>query len=331
MKDRLPGAAFTIPGILSIMLLSFSCSQANVTGANGNGTDTNGNGGNGTTTKQAYPIDVQQIHSGHSLTDPLFGQPWPGQFVALIEIENDADHGTLSDVMIAKSTIPGSSMTWRWENPPGHGQPDARHDIADWELLCITERVPLHYEGGSTDQWYLDAIQEQKDSLLLFVENAWNNGNGGEGAPTLLWTTWTNIDDSDGPWRSMLDIQGAEFERMQDYVNDNLPAGAPPVFLIPGHRMMARLYDDIQSGLVPGISDISDFFSDTIHTNTLGDYAIAMIHYACIFNESPVGITNDLIPFSGDDDEIPSEDLAQYLQTMIWEVVTTYPRTGIAD
>jgi hypothetical protein len=127
----------------------------------------------------------------------------------------------------------------------------------------------------------------------------------------------------------MLDTQGAEFERMQDFANTNRPAGAPNVYIIPGHKMMARLYDDIQLNLVPGITNISQFFSDNIHTNSLGAYAIAMIHYACIFNQSPVGLTNVLMPNAPSDFQTPSPALAAYLQNMIWEVVTTYPRTGM--
>ncbi len=277
--------------------------------------------------KEAYPLDIRQIHSGHSLTDPLFGQPWPGQFVNLISELRGV--WALDD--IGKSTIPGSPMHWRWNNPPGHGAPDARHDIGDWELLVITERVALAYEGGNDAPWYQEEIQNQRDYLSRFVNNAWENGNGGNGAPTLLWTTWTNIDDSDGPWREMLDIQGEEWERMQDYANENRPADAPHVYLIPGHKMMAQLYDDIHEGIVPGIANINDFFSDNIHTNSLGDYAIAMIHYSCIFNTSPVGLTNDLMPDPPAGFQMPSPELALYLQNMIWEVVTSYPRTGVVD
>lgn len=280
--------------------------------------------------KQAHPIDINQIHSGHSLTDPLFSN-WPGQYVNLIGIENSMPGGQLIDVMVGKSTIPGSSIRYRWENPPGFGSPDARHDIGNWQLLSITERVPLLYEGGNSQQWYLDGIQEQKTYLSNFVNNAWTNGNAGNGAPVLLWTTWTNIDNSNGPWRQMLDTQGEEFERMQDYANVNRPIGAPPVYIIPGHKMMARIYDDIQLNLVPGITNINQFFSDNIHTNSLGDYAIAMIHYACIFNENPVGLTNDLMPNPPAGFQTPSPALALYLQTIIWEVVTNYPRTGITN
>ncbi|AXE17358.1 hypothetical protein DR864_06245 [Runella rosea] len=274
--------------------------------------------------KQAYPLNVKQLHSGHSLTDPLFSDGHLRHLVGNIL------GGPVAN--IGKSTIPGSSMKHRWENQPLWGEPSARHAIANWELLSITEGVPLSYEGGSTTRSYLDRIQEQKQYLSLFVNNAWNNGNNRNGAPTLLWTTWTGIDkiNSNGPWRQMLDLQGAEWERMQDYANANKPTAATPVFIIPGHKMMARLYDDIQLGKVPGITNINQFFLDAIHTNSLGNYAITMIHYACIYNKSPVGLTNNLFA-SSNTSPIPSIALATYLQTMIWEVVTSYPRTGISN
>lgn len=280
--------------------------------------------------KNAYSAQVTQLHSGHSLTDPLFYPHWPGLYVNLIGHINGLQGGQLFDSMVGKSTIPGSNIRTRWENQVGYGAPDARLHIANWEILIITERVPLLYEGGSTQQWYLEGIKEQKNYLSLFVNNAWEKGNKGKGTPTLLWTTWTNIDDSNGPWRKMLDTQGAEFERMQDYANLNRPVGSPPVYIIPGHKMMARLYDDIQLGLVPEISSIKQFFSDNIHINELGAYASSMIHYACIFNKNPTGLPNNLIPNAPSNTPIPSQALANYLQTMVWNVVTNYPRTGIS-
>ena len=273
--------------------------------------------------KQAYPLDVKQIHSGHSLTDPLFGQPWPGQYVNLLTQLRGV--WALDD--IGKSTIPGSPMFWRWENEATHPvSPKARHDIDDWDLLVITEGIPIPNNGQNPP-----LITPANEYLSLYVNNAWNNGNQGNGAATLLWTTWTNLDDSEGPWRQTLDTYELYWEEMQDYANANRPVGAPPVYLIPGHRMMARIYDDIQLNLVPGITNINQFFSDNIHTNSLGDYAIAMIHYACIFNQSPVGLTNDLMPNPPAGFQMPTPALAAYLQNIIWEVVISYSRTGVTD
>ncbi len=275
--------------------------------------------------KQAYPYTVKQIHSGHSLTDPLFHPHWPGQYVTLMT----QLRGTWAGNDIGKSTIPGSPMRYRWSNSSGN--PDARRDINQFELLCITEVANLCYEGGSTQAWYQDCIREQKEYLSLFVNNAWNNGNQGKGAATLLYSNWVNINGADGPFREMLDKLGAEWERMQDHANQMRPAGTPHVYMIPGHKMMARLYDDVQDGKVPEITQFSQFFSDNIHTNELGAYAIAMLHYACIYNKNPLGLPHKLIDNPPAGTPIPSPALAQYLQKMIWEVVTAYPRTGIKD
>jgi hypothetical protein len=222
-------------------------------------------------------------------------------------------------------------MSARWQKPPANNSPDARNGIANWEVLSITERVPLLYEGGSTQQWYIDALAEQREMLSLFTNNAWTNGNNGKGSATLLWTTWTHVDGSSGPFRQTLDVQGREWERMQDYANARRVAGSPPLYLIPGHKMMARLYDDIQKGVVPGITNITQFFSDQIHTNELGAYAISMIHYACIFNRSPLGLPNNLLPNAASGTPIPSPELARYIQTMVWDVVTSYERTGVTS
>lgn len=279
--------------------------------------------------KQAYPFNIKQIHSGHSLTDPLFNT-WPGQYVHLIAKENSKEGWELFNTMVGKSTIPGSPIMYRWENRIGNGEPDARTNISNWQLLTITERVPLYLEGANTQEWYLQGIQDQKEYLSQYVNNAWQNGDNGNGAPTLLWTTWTNINNIDVPWRQMLDIQGAEFERMQDYANANRPIGAPPVYIIPGHKVMAKLYDDILQNLVPGISNIDAFFSDTIHPNDLGAYLVTLVHYACIFNKSPVGLPANLFPIPSARLAAPSPELALYLQTMVWDVVNNYSRTGIA-
>jgi hypothetical protein len=278
--------------------------------------------------KQAYPYSVKQIHSGHSLTDPLFYPHWPGQYVNLISNVTGIVSWQIMN-SIGKSTVPGSTIKYRWDNTISTGGPDARHKIENWEVLSITERVPLAVEGGSNQSWYLARIQEQKIFLSKFVEQAWRFGDGGRGAAVLLWTTWTNIDDSDGPFRAMLDIQGKEWEAMQDNANENRPSGAQPVYIIPGHRMMARIYDDIEKGIVPGITNIKQLFSDNIHTNELGAYAIAMIHYACMYNKSPIGLPNLLIPNPPANTPIPTHEFAGYVQQMVWDVVTSYPRTGI--
>ncbi|MCX7769170.1 MAG: T9SS type A sorting domain-containing protein [Flavobacteriales bacterium] len=295
--------------------------------------------------KPAYPLNIKQLHCGHSLTDPLFN-PWPGQFVELIAQLNGLSGGWQAwGNLVGSATLAGAWMRFHWDTTLSWcGQDNSvacyetnmnpRFDIHHWQVLVITENM----EGPLV----LNAHQSP-EHLSLFTNNTWTNGNNGQGAPTLLWTNWGGLDGStyyfgdtygvppanDGSasgWRQLLDMMEPGWHQMQDYANANRPPGCPPVYIIPGNRMMARFYDDVQQGLVPGISHVNAIFSsDGVHLNDLGNYMVTMIHYACLFNQSPVGLPHDLIPGIN----IPPA-FASYVQQMVWDVVTHYPRSGLS-
>jgi hypothetical protein len=257
--------------------------------------------------REPSPLTIRQIHSGHSLTDSAaFKGDRQRHLEAMI---NDIQPGA---AQIAKSTIPGSPMKWRWNNPRDSGR-DARADIGDWELLVITEGAVLTPSLDSPEM------------LRRWAEHAWENGNGGNGAHTLLFTNWTRIDYPELPFRSTLDDYEPLWEEMADHASANLPAAAK-IYIVPGHRLMMGLYDDIEAGVVPGISDISAIFSDDVHLNGLGSYAVALLHLIVLHHVDPRGL-----PYTGYGlDPEPSPALADYLQRKVWSVATSYERTGIA-
>jgi hypothetical protein len=289
-------------------------------------------------------FNVKQLHCGHSLTSPLFG-PWPGQYTELVADENGLAGWQILGTMVGKADLPGAWLTMHWNyttSPcwPTCYEPNSNPvtEISNWELLVITE----NFEGPANN-----SLNLSKENLLNFVDNSWQNGNSGAGAPTMLWTNWPGIDGSayffngygipestDGTaagWRQLLDLledggtSGTNgWQVMQDYANNNRMNGCPPVYIIPDNRMTTRFYDDVQASLVPTITHVNQIFTDGVHTNDIGAYMISMIHYACIFGQSPVGISNNLHASVTID---PS--LATYIQNMVWDVVTNYPRSGI--
>lgn len=291
-------------------------------------------------------FDVKQLHCGHSLTSPLFG-PWPGQYVELVADENSLQGWQIMGSMVGKADLPGAWLTMHWNYTTSPCWPDCYEpnsnpnaEISNWELLVITE----NFEGPANNN-----LNQSRENLLNFVNNSWQNGDGGAGAPTMLWTNWPGIDGSeyffdgygiaestDGSaagWRQMLDflevggLGGVNgWQAMQDYANDNRMSGCPPVYIIPGNRMMARFYDDVEANLVPTITHVNQLFTDGVHPNNIGAYMITMIHYACIFGQSPVGLSNNIHP-----DVTIDADLATYIQNMVWDVVTNYPRSGIVE
>jgi hypothetical protein len=270
--------------------------------------------------RAAAPLTIRQIHSGHSLTDSaMFQGTWPGHSINIWNQVSAGDYHSL----IGKSTTPGSGLGWRWNNPVQWGQPDARLNIADWELLVITEGVPFNMWNGTEpgSAWYTGTL----DLMRIWVEHTWNNGNNGNGATTLLYTTWGNIDAPDGiQWRADLGTNQPFWEQMADYGAENLPASAK-VYIIPGNLLMMRLFDDIEAGVVPDIANINDFFTDTIHLNGLGSYALALLHIAVIHHVNPNSIGHTGYGLTPE----PSVELANYLQAVVWEIASNYDRAGV--
>lgn len=254
---------------------------------------------------QERPLNQRVIQSGHSLTD--------GIFEPLRAMVRYAGSPT---VVIDKSTIPGSPMEMRWEQAPGYGQPDAKSDIANYDTLVLTERVPL----SSTLPWH-NSIEQS----LLWFENSWENGNQGKGAETILYATWVDIDSGPNtqfpwndpekftPFRERLDLEMVRWQSMLDYTNENRPVGSPEMRMIPGPLLMAAIYDEIEAGNAPGLDDFSDLFEDMIHLNPLGNYYIALAHFAVIYGRDPRGMQN----MGG-----ATPEQARFMQDLVWKVLS---------
>lgn len=253
--------------------------------------------------REPSPLSIAQIHSGHSLTDSAVYQVWPGHYALMIDYLSGGNDN------VGISTIPGSPMHWRWDHSSGN--PDAKNDIADWELLVITEGVPMGSSGSQADfqQW---------------VQHAWENGDNGNGASTLLYATWTGLEQGEAAWRAELDEYVSRWEAMADAGSAVVPDEGY-VYIVPGNFLMMRLYDDIQAGVVPGVSSIRDFFRDDIHTSHLGSYALALMHIAVIHHVDPHNVPGTGWQLSPE----PSPALTQYLQDIVWEIAQDYDRAGV--
>lgn len=264
-------------------------------------------------TERAFSTRV--VESGHSLTDPI--PPMLSRMVV-------AAGGKPS---IARSTIPGSPMDWRRNNPTDP-LPNAWTDIQDYELLVLTERVSL----STTVQWH-----DSENEALRWVENAWTKGNGGKGAETMLYASWIHITsgpnfdnfnkDPEGhvPFRLRLPMEWERWEKIAAHVNANRPEGMPPVRMIPGPLLFAALYDAVEAKQAPDLEKMEMLFTDAIHINDIGAYFISLAHYAMIYGGDPRGLPADV----GQDQPL-TPALAAFMQELVWKVLNDYEGSGLA-
>jgi hypothetical protein len=154
-----------------------------------------------------------------------------------------------------------------------------------------------------------------------------------------LYETWHRLDDAEG-WLERLDKDlGRYWEG--ELLAKGLAHGdtGGPVYVIPAGQVMAQVVRRIEKdGDLPGLKSREDLFArnpdgtqDTIHLNDLGNYVVALTHYAVLYHRSPVGLPHRLKRLDGTDYKAPSEQAARVMQELVWEYVTRYPKTGVAQ
>ena len=272
------------------------------------------------------PLDVRQVHSGHSLTDAaVFAGTWPGHYQAMI---NSIESGA-ADVW--KSTIPGSPLWWRRENVSSPSSEDAWTNIADRELLVITENALMFPESLYPSGWQAEAREERREDFVDWVERATVIGNDGEGAEVLWYTNWPGHDDFSPAtsWRARLEANEVEWLAVADYAIEEVE-GVDEIFIIPGTVLMMRLWDDAEAGIIPGITDGEDFldserwWEDDVHPDGLGNLALGYLTLGVVHHIDPRTVSATgwgLIPE-------PTAAEAEYIQNLVWDILNTYVRAG---
>lgn len=217
----------------------------------------------------------------------------------------------------------GAPLWWNFENYAGcqgtpyvNAFPDGNHDV-----LIITEAVPLqnHLDWSNTydnaKRFYRYALEHNMEKPVRFyLYETWHCINTGTSAGC----EWDNGDSL--TWVPRLKNDLRLWSGIVDQVRDAFPD--EEVWMIPAGQAFYHLSKEIELGNVPGIEDFTDLFSDDIHLNNKGNYFVALVMYACIFRESPEGLSNVLkdrygTPFS----QMPTAIQAAMMQKVVWQTV----------
>ena len=222
----------------------------------------------------------------------------------------------------------GANLAWNWTKPQS-GQGDLWPNALTsqtFDNFVITEAVPLknHLQWSNTYA-YLDSFYRyatiKSPNIRLYIYETWHCINSG----TPTGCEWDN--DKYINWRQRLDIDKALWEGIADSHNNRYPADA---YIIPGGQGLAKLHDQVYAGNVSGVSDHRHFFSDDIHLTSIGNYFIACIMYAVLFEKSPEGLPHQLRDQYGQNYQpAPDQAMALTLQKIAWQTVCEYSRTNV--
>lgn len=269
---------------------------------------------------------LRVYHLGHSLV----GRDMPAMLDQLAQAAGFTDHAYESQLGW------GTSLRQHWY--PGE-------EIGGFERENAHERFrPAHeaIESGEYDAVILTEMVELRDAILwhesprYFIEWARAAQAARPDVRLYMYKTWHNLEHPEG-WLERLVRDPGELWIGQILARAWADPSVGPVHVIPAAQVLAGLTRRLDSGEgVEGLRAPADLFArfedgtlDTIHMNDQGAYLIALVHFATLYHQSPVGLPHALLRADGTPADAPSPEAAGLMQRVVWEMVTQTPHTGL--
>jgi len=201
--------------------------------------------------------------------------------------------------------------------PAHEALPSGQYDtVVLTEMVELRDALRWHAGAAYLARWVLAAQSGNPDARIYLYE------------------TWHRLDDPAG-WLARIDTD-LNALWLGELAQGAMAWGAPPVHIIPGGQVLAAAARAVEAGAVPGLARREDFFArlpdgavDPIHLNDLGAWLIALAHYAVLYHRSPEGLPPTVTRADGTPVALAA-DTAAALQALVWQVVRTTPRTGVA-
>ena len=223
----------------------------------------------------------------------------------------------------------GATLKSHWGDEPVNGfeeenahprYRDAREAVSsgDYDSIVLTEMVEIrnalrYFDSSRYLAQFTEAAKSARPDTRVY-----------------LYETWHPLDDPDG-WLDRLDADLSRYWeggilRPALYT---LPEGTR-ISLIPAGQAMAAFVREVEErGGVGNVRDRNDLFSDQIHLNDMGNYLVALVHYAVLYGSSPEGLPHQLLRADGTPATAPDPETARLMQEVAWRVVRSIPATGV--
>lgn len=230
----------------------------------------------------------------------------------------------------------GTNLKQHWEpdlaildfdttnKPPAYRDAHAGIGSGDYDAVVLTEMVELrdairYFDGADYFQRWANLARAGQPNTRIY-----------------LYETWHHLNDPDG-WETRIqqDLHALWLEKLSG--GDSRAHPDRPSYLIPAGQVMAAVALAAEANNIEGLTSREDLFArtpqgelDTIHINDLGNYLVALTHYAVLYQRSPVGLPHALTRADGSAADHFTPQGAAQVQALVWQTVLSHPRTGLA-
>ncbi|MEM7320339.1 MAG: hypothetical protein AAF408_15140 [Pseudomonadota bacterium] len=266
---------------------------------------------------------LRVYHLGHSLV----GRDMPAMLAQLAGQDHSYESQLGWGTSLRQHWEPAETINgFETENDHAHFRPATEAvNSGEYDAVVLTEMVELR-----------DAIRYH-DSAEYFAKWADLARQANPDTAVYLYETWHRLDDPAG-WSTRLDTDLGTLWENKILLPDLAKNPERPAHVIPAGQVMAEVVAAIAERDDAGqIQKAEDLFAvndageqDQIHLNDIGNYLVALTHFAVLYGRSPVGLPHNLKRADGTPAEAPTPEIARLMQETVWSVVTGYPKTGVA-
>lgn len=246
------------------------------------------------------------------------------------EMVNDlATDANISTYDYGFQFIGGTCLANQWfSHAEPQGGTDSHVEIAtgNYDILVLAEQIPIEEvllgsqfcneniitSYQALDNFY-DLAVEANLSTQVYLMEFLNEINQ---------TSATPYED----WVALNAEMRVIWEQVADSVSE-INSGRS-ILIVPVAAAYQAMVDSVRAGVFPGITDWIDIFDPndaleaTIHPTEMTYYLAACVHFATLFEQSPVGLTNETFAAAGWQFDPPTTAQAQMMQEIAWAVVS---------
>jgi len=258
-------------------------------------------------------------------------------------VEAMAADGGISTYSYGDQIIGGSCLSAQWENHATSLTGDSWIDIpagnsnGQYDILVTTELIPFS-EAMDPNAWmwgcnlspfvaldnFHDMATAANPNTIFYLMEFHNEADFtvGGGTEAAAFANWSGLNASN--------------RLLWEQVADSVSAmNGSQICIIPVAAATQALADSVMNGNFPGITNFIDIFEPTdgmtwkIHNTDVTTYLTACVHYATLFGQSPVGLTNELLGLTVAAGTAPTPAQALIMQEIAWETVINDPRSCV--
>jgi hypothetical protein len=261
-----------------------------------------------------------------------------------------------SELVWGRQMIPGAPLEWLWQHPNDgfkadpFGYPTTALANYTWDAVSFQ---PFD-RGLKSDQEmilnYLNLAKDKDTDTQFYIYERWPRMEGADGRgvsfdknnfgpnQVIEPVSLAQVADFGAVWNKTYDPTGYGltnesrdyFEKLTTSMRQATPQLKKPFLIVPVGEVMYQLDLLMKAGKIPGYTSIYQFYADGIHLRPIGQYVAGCTYFAALYKQSPVGLPIE--PYDSKEHPLTDADkaLVPIIQSTSWNVVSTYPYSGIA-